>query len=648
VTFLRPALIAALMASTTPLAAATDAPSDVAATWIASTRGPTSAPLPVSAPVAAAVPAASVPTAPMASMASMGTTPVAAAPVIYKTAAVTSDRDIDFSQGGSPHVLDDAQRANYRSIFSALRAGRPSEAAATLAAMPVGVLHPLVQAELILAKGTPRAEVATLIGWLAANPELPEAERIATLARNRGAVELPALPVERDLRRLAGASRRKGAPTTVGDAAAAAMASSAQKLIVAGKPADAEALLATKTSELSVDGQVEWQERIAWGYYITGDDGNALRLASVARKGMGPWAVQGDWVAGLAAWRRGDCATANDAFSSVARRGRDNEMIAAGHFWAARAAVACGRPQLVEPALRNAARFGETFYGILASRALGLAPPMRAMQANFAQSDWALLSRRSNVRVAAALVEVGETSLADRVLRHQAAIGEASDHGALLRLASQLGLPATQFWLAHNAPAGATLDVYARYPAPRWTPARGWRIDKALIFAHALQESGFSTDAVSRAGARGVMQLMPATAQRMQARIGVASNDLADPAFNIECGQSYLEELRDQPTTGGLLPKVIAAYNAGPMSLPKWNMGPRANADPLLYIESIPYAETRAYVVLVLRNYWMYQREAGEPSASLTALAQGLWPKFPGMPGTTAIRIQHAGLTRAD
>ena len=101
-------------------------------------------------------------------------------------------------------------------------------------------------------------------------------------------------------------------------------------------------------------------------------------------------------------------------------------------------------------------------------------------------------------------------------------------------------------------------------------------------------------------------------------------------------------------TTGGLLPKVIAAYNAGPMSLPKWNMGPRANADPLLYIESIPYAETRAYVVLVLRNYWMYQREAGEPSASLTALAQGLWPKFPGMPGTTAIRIQHAGLTRAD
>jgi soluble lytic murein transglycosylase len=635
VTLLRSALTLALMASTAPLAAAPEASSDVAASWIASTRIPTSTALATQAPA----------TAPIA------VAPIPAAPVIYKTASIataTAERQMDFSQGGTPQVLDDAQRASYRAVFTALRAGRVSEAAATLAAMPVGVLHPLAQAELFLAKGSPRTDVANLAGWLFANPELPQAERLATLARNRGAVDLPALPVERDLRRLAGASRRKGAPTTVGDVAAAAMASSAQKLIIAGKPADAEALLDTKFAALSVDGQVEWQQRIAWGYYITGDDGDAQRLATVARKGMGPWAVQGDWVAGLAAWRQGDCATANDAFSALARRGRDDEMIAAGHFWTARAAVACGRPQLVEPALRSAARFSETFYGMLATRALGLALPMRTMQANFAQSDWAVLSRRSNVRVAAALAEIGEGALADRVLRHQAAIGEASDHGALLRLASQLGLPATQFWLAHNAPAGATLDVYARYPAPKWIPARGWRIDKALIFAHALQESGFATDAVSHAGARGVMQLMPATAQRMQARIGSTTNDLTDPAFNIECGQSYLEELRDQPTTGGLLPKVIAAYNAGPMSLPKWNMGPRTNADPLLYIESIPYAETRAYVVLVLRNYWMYQREAGEPSASLTALAQGLWPKFPGMPGNTAIRIQHAGLARAD
>jgi soluble lytic murein transglycosylase len=633
VTALRPALAALLMTTAAPLAAAEVAP-DAAASWIAVTRAPTSAPIgsqPVATPTAK--PVASTP-----------------APAVYTSApaAAAPSKAVDFSQGGTPLQLDDAQRANYRSVFAAIRSGRFSEASATLAAMPAGLLHPVAQAELMLAKGSPRADVTSLTAWLTANPDLPEADRIATLARARGATELPALPVERDLKRLAGASKRKGAPTTVGDAAAAAMASSAQKLIVAGKPADAEALLATKTAELSVDAQVEWQQRIAWGYYITGDDTNALRMATIARRGMGPWAVQGDWVTGLAAWRQGDCATATDAFTAVSRRGRDEEMIAAGYFWTARAAVACGRPQMVEPALRSAARFTESFYGMLATRALGLAMPQPAMRANFAQSDWALLSRHSNARVAAALAEIGQTSLADRVLRHQAAIGEASDHGALLRLASQLGLPATQFWLAHNAPAGATLDIYARYPAPSWTPAHGWRVDKSLIFAHALQESGFSTDAVSHAGARGVMQLMPATAQRMQTRIGTDSGDLSDPSFNIECGQSYLEELRDQSTTGGLLPKVIAAYNAGPMSLPKWNMGPRANADPLLYIESIPYAETRAYVVLVLRNYWMYQRESGEASASMTALAQGLWPKFPGMPGKTAVRVDHAGFASAN
>ncbi len=270
-TVLRSILTVVLMASAAPLAAAPDATADIAASWIASTRVPTSAPLVPAAPAAAPAPVAQIPA-----------TPRPAAPVIYKTAAVdtaSADKEIDFSQGGSPHVLDDTQRANYRAVFAALRhAGRPSEAAATWRRCPSACCTRLPRAELFLAKGTPRADVATLTGWLAANPELPQADKLASLARNRGAVDLPALPVERDLKRLAGASRRKGAPTTVGDVAAAAMASSAQKLIAAGKPADAEALLTTKTAELSVDGQVEWQQRIAWGYYITGSDSDMLRL----------------------------------------------------------------------------------------------------------------------------------------------------------------------------------------------------------------------------------------------------------------------------------------------------------------------------------------------------------------------------------
>jgi len=115
---------------------------------------------------------------------------------------------------------------------------------------------------------------------------------------------------------------------------------------------------------------------------------------------------------------------------------------------------------------------------------------------------------------------------------------------------------------------------------------------------------------------------------------------LASPAANIEFGQSYIETLRDHGATGGLLPKVIAAYNAGPVPVAEWNARRFDKGDPLLYIESLPYWETRGYVPIVLRNYWIYEEEAGKTGPSRAALAQGMWPKFPGMPGAQAVRLK--------
>src|SRR3546814_11354243 len=96
-----------------------------------------------------------------------------------------------------------------------------------------------------------------------------------------------------------------------------------------------------------------------------------------------------------------------------------------------------------------------------------------------------------NVRASIALAEIGENELADQVLRHQARIGTVQNHDALPHLARGLSLPETQIWLAHNAPQGQRPAAYARYPMPKWTPDGGWRVDKALVFAHALQESNF-------------------------------------------------------------------------------------------------------------------------------------------------------------
>jgi soluble lytic murein transglycosylase len=548
-----------------------------------------------------------------------------------------------------PAQLTPPERSAYRAAFAAIRAGNWADAAARLDAMPAGLLTPFARAELFTASSSPAAAGDALVALLAGSPDLPQAADIARLARARGAVELPTLPVPQDLARVAGPSRRATARSLRSDAVAAALGARILPLIKDDRPSDAEILLGEKEADLSSEALTEWQQRVAWSYFLSGDDGSARRLAARAQAGAGDWAVQADWVAGLAAWRQKDCEAAATAFTQVATRARDSEMMAAGLFWASRADMACGRPEKVQARLRSAARLPETFYGLLASAALGQALPAREMQAGFIQADWTTISKRRNARIAAALVEIGEQGHADTVLRHQARIGDRQDHEALLHLAGKLALPGTQLWLSRNAPVGARPSVATRYPMPAWTPQGGWQVDKALVYAHALQESQFRADVVSPAGARGLMQIMPGTAQLIAKKLGTPVGPLNDPQTNMAYGQFYLRELAGSSGTGGLLPKVIAAYNAGPGAVMKWNDRRRDNGDPLLFIESIPYYETRAYVAIVLRNYWMYRRQEGAVCGSLKAMAQGMWPRFPGLPGRMAVRLDSvSGLASAD
>jgi soluble lytic murein transglycosylase-like protein len=367
-----------------------------------------------------------------------------------------------------------------------------------------------------------------------------------------------------------------------------------------------------------------------------------LRLASQARQGPGDWALQAEWVAGLASWQIGDCAAAETSFVTVARRTGDPELAAAGHYWASRAALRCRHPERVQAHLRAAARSEETFYGLLAESALGLKEKPAGEVEVLTAGDWATLSRRSNVRAAVALLEAGQTDLADTMLRHQARIGPAPEHAALTRLAARLSMPATQMYLAHNGPAGVQLSRHDRYPAPDWRPeGGGWQVDQALAYAHALQESNFRPAAVSQVGARGLMQVRPGTAGDL-VRWGRANADpsrLNDPATNLAFGQAYLGYLRDQPGMDGLLPRIIAAYNAGPVPTARWTAEGTGNGDPLLYIESLSYWETRGYIPIILRNYWMYEHQPADSSATRRALAQGLWPRFPGLPGPAAVRL---------
>lgn len=535
----------------------------------------------------------------------------------------------------APNVLNAKEKILFSAIYNAIRTEKWDEAARLIETAPRGPMSAMARAELYVAPNSPKVEATQLQALLEIAPYLPQAEQLGAMARKRGAEVLPSRPGIRRFSWLGGAPKRD-LPTNI---ASDDIRAELQIFIKNDQSLAAEQFLETKAAELSPEALTELQYRVAWSYYIENDDAAAKRVAAEAQLAGGDWGTQAAWVRGLASWRLREYAAAFEAFDYVSRLGANDDLKAAGLFWGARAAMAIKQPKYFQPKMQKAAQLPETFYGILASETLGMVP-IASKAAKMAKLDWASLKDQENAALAVGLTEIGQNKLADEALRHQARIGDARQHANLAQLAGALNLASTQFWLGHYGPSRDQSNAMARYPMPNWEPSGGWRVTPALVYAHTLQESNFRTDVISSAGARGLMQVRPGTAQDMARARGAAftASELDRPSVNLEYGQSYLEKLRDLPATGGLLPKVIAAYNAGPSPLIRWNSEIRDNGDPLLFIESIPYWETRGYVSIILRNYWIYEMREKKASGSLKGLAQYMWPKFPDANGNVTAR----------
>jgi len=540
-----------------------------------------------------------------------------------------------------PAVLSERERAHYRAVFAAIDR-EDWETVDRLLGNDEGILKQVALAEYYTHARSPRVSAEQVARWFALGVELPHAEQLGRLGAKRGLEYVPDFPSGQALSRQPAAPKRVR-PRTIEDGSMPGEVRAAiLDAIRNDDPGSAHGLLDEVDFGLSPEARAEWRQRVAWSYYIENDDTSALALAERVAEGSGPWVAEGEWVAGLAAWRLGYCALAAENFAEAARGSTNEELTTAAHYWAHRALVRCREPGEAQAHLAAAARHHETLYGMLAADQLGIELPAEATPEPFTESDWRDLEQRGNIRVAAALVEIGRYSLADEVLRHEARIGPPRDYPALARLARELGLPSTQLFMAHHAPYGMRSEAALRFPVARWQPRTGWRVDPALAFAHALQESNFRAAAVSPANARGLMQIMPGTARDHDRRLelGASYDDLNDPEVNLAYGQQHLEMLRDSGATGGLLPKIMAAYNAGLTPVDRWNSEINDQGDPLLWMESIPYWETRGYVAIVMRNYWMYERAAGVPSPSRRALAQGRWPVFPQMSTVRTARVE--------
>jgi soluble lytic murein transglycosylase len=158
--------------------------------------------------------------------------------------------------------------------------------------------------------------------------------------------------------------------------------------------------------------------------------------------------------------------------------------------------------------------------------------------------------------------------------------------------------------------------------------------DPALVLGVTRQESEFDTAAVSSAGARGLMQLMPATARRAASmnRLTFRLGDLtANPSYNMQLGMVTLDDYL--ANWGDSYVLAIASYNAGPSNVRRWieaNGDPRdSSVDPVDWIEMIPFSETRNYVQRVLENLSVYRNRLSGTEQRLAILADVYRPKLP-------------------
>lgn len=349
------------------------------------------------------------------------------------------------------------------------------------------------------------------------------------------------------------------------------------------------------------------------------------------------------FVAGLAAWRNRDPKALGFFTAAANAPSASPPLKSAAAFWAARCALRSGQQIAYLSWMRGAASSGAGFYAMLAQRMLGenrRANDLDTQMLGLADLE-AVAATPSGAR-AFALLQVGQAHLAEQELRslYPKIADDAGLRRAVMLVAWKAGMATLASQIAALDPSRRPGTVVI--PPLSLFPKHGVHVDPALLYALVRVESNFDPTAVSGAGARGLLQLMPATATFMnnwgETRLKRGADGLADPEFNLEMGQRYLTYLASQSSIDGDLIRILASYNAGPSEAAGWRNGAVADHDPFLYIEMIPNRETRNFVFSVLRYSWAYAAQMNLPIPSLDALADGEFPQLTG-PGSSPIAI---------
>ncbi|MDO9712307.1 lytic transglycosylase domain-containing protein [Paracraurococcus lichenis] len=548
---------------------------------------------------------------------------------------------------GLPQVLAPSDAARLRRIFDLQSRGDLAAAARESDRLGDRRLLGHVLADRFLRPGA-HPQPAEVQAWLAQYADHPDAPGIHALLGRllpRGAT-LPAPPVPPEsLPPEAILAPEEASPLSAAVARNPALDRAVRERAQQGKAAAALALI-QQGKGISPAYAGLLKADLAIGLFRAGKDEEALRIAAEAARAGEPSGLAA-FAAGLSAWGLERWDAALPFFERAARTEQAAPALrAAAAFWTARAAVRARRPALYVPWMMQAAQEPRTFYGLVARRALGLAPGFAWEGELAGEAEAAAIAETAGGWRALALLQIGQTGRAEAELRQLWAQAQRNPGlvRAMMVVAAQASLTGltSQLAAASQAEDGRPRD-FARFPVPKLIPQGGFRVDPALLYALALQESRFDAGAVSPAGARGLMQIMPATASYLARDPSLATEGaqrLHDPGFSLELGQRYVHYLARHEAVEGNLIRLLAAYNAGPGNLLKWLPAHDHRDDPFLFVEAIPFDETRGFVQQVLTFSWIYASRLGLPAPSLDQLAAGSFPKFAGVEEVTAMLRQ--------
>lgn len=346
------------------------------------------------------------------------------------------------------------------------------------------------------------------------------------------------------------------------------------------------------------------------------------------------------WLAGQAALSGiGRPSEAIQQFVNYSKGGKSLQVTSKGLYWAGRAALYANRPAEANQYFERAAAYPELFYGQLALERLHRPVPAPSGLPSLLVTPGQRAAFQRN-RLAQATRLLGQQGRRDEQTLFVRALAESLTNDGDRVLATEygqsIGRQDLAVWTARAARNNGSAFYYrSAFPTHSASapPGKMW----SLVHGITRQESSFDRGAMSRVGARGMMQLMPGTAREETSKMGVGY-DLgrltSDPAYNVMVGSHYFQRLVD--IWGGNYVLAVASYNAGAGNVRKWVSrygDPRSNSvDTLRWIEQIPFTETKGYVQRVMENTVVYDRlnPTMPPSGTTISLSTYLGKSRPG------------------